>query len=126
MKNTWIRNQSLAVKAANYVDADEARNNLRFMRPRDFNNPDKMVKSIAGAIAVQFGVDQVPDESKRKVRVRKRPDGTFDVIVWERSPEAPKEKPAKRNKRFSPAEMGIPADSGQPETRGVPVRGKGR
>lgn len=78
MKNhTWIRNLALCASFSTFDMADKARNDLRYMRKGQ------------------------PDERKRKVRVRKRANGTFDVIVWERPAQETEAKKPKRarNKR---------------------------
>lgn len=82
MKNTWIRKQELCDSFANFEQANALRNKLRYMRK-------------GGA---------TPDERKRKVRVRKRANGTFDVIVWERPTQDTESKKPKRSRAKRKAE----------------------
>lgn len=102
MKNqTWIRNGELCIGSLqNFQLADDLR---------------KLVPNTTK--------DGKVDESKRKVRVRKRVNGMFSLIVWDRTPGEPKPAKSKRGKRYSSAEMGIPASSDKPETRGMVLEG---
>lgn len=82
-KSPWIRNpERCKFACATFAEAD---NHRKLVRPLD--------SARAG---------EQPDESTRKVRVKARANGTYDVIVWDRTPEQkPKRERKPRSKRES-------------------------